>query len=349
MREPGDLPTPPEGGPEGGRRVFAVTAADAGVRLDRFLQARAADLSRTRLQALIAAGRVLVDGRPRKASHRIRGGEAVSVEVPPPAPLALVPEPIPLDIVYEDDAVLVVNKPTGLVVHPGAGHATGTLVHALLWHCGSSLSGIGGVRRPGIVHRLDRGTSGLLAVAKSDAAHTGLTRQLKARSVERRYLCLVHGSVREPEGVIETPIGRDPGNRLKMAVRPPGAGRLALTRYRVLERFRDPAPLTLLAVDLGTGRTHQIRVHLAHLGFPVVGDRTYRRRPAGLLDATLAARVTALGGLALHAQRLGFTHPETGARLRFEASLPPPFEALVAGLRAAAAPRTPAPPSPPPR
>jgi 23S rRNA pseudouridine1911/1915/1917 synthase len=315
------------------------------VRLDRFLQARAGDLSRTRLQALIAAGRVLVDGRSRKASHRLRPGEAVSVEVPPPAPLALAPEPIPLDVVYEDEAVLVVNKPAGLVVHPGAGHTTGTLVHALLWHTGGRLSGIGGVRRPGIVHRLDRGTSGLLAVAKSDAAHASLARQLKARTVERRYLALVHGRVLQPEGLVETAIGRDPRSRLRMAVRPPGAGRLAVTRYRVLERFDAPAPLTWLAVHLGTGRTHQIRVHLAHLGFPVVGDRTYRPRAAGPLDPALAARVVALGGLALHAAALGFTHPLTGTRLRFEAPLPAPLEALLASLRAAGT--RPCPDSPP--
>ena len=258
-----------------------MSAPEAGTRLDRYLQAHAADLSRTRLQALIAAGHVTVDGAPPKASLRLRAGQAVRVDVPPPVPLALEPEPIPLEVVYEDAAVVVVNKPAGLVVHPGAGHATGTLVHALLAHCGPALSGIGGVRRPGIVHRLDRGTSGLLVVAKTDRAHLGLAGQLKARQVERRYLALVHGEVPHLEGVVETAIGRDPHDRLRMAVRPPGAGRAALTRYRVLERFRTPAPLTLLAVQLGTGRTHQIRVHLAHLGFPVVGDRTYRRRAAG--------------------------------------------------------------------
>lgn len=315
------------------RRAFTVAPDAAGTRLDRFLQAQAPDLSRTRLQALIAAGRVTVDGRVRKASHRLRAGEAVAVEVPPPAPLALVPESIPLDIVYENDALLVVNKPAGLVVHPGAGHARGTLVHALLAHCGPALSGIGGVRRPGIVHRLDRGTSGLLVVAKSDQAHLALARQLKARSVERRYQALVLGAVPRAEGVVETAIGRHPRDRLRMAVRPPGAGRAALTRYRVLERFGAPVPLTLLAVELGTGRTHQIRVHLAHLGFPVVGDRVYRRRGGPGAAPELAARVAALGGVALHAAVLGFTHPATGARLRFEAPLPPAFADLLAWLR----------------
>jgi 23S rRNA pseudouridine1911/1915/1917 synthase len=235
--------------------------------------------------------------------------------------------------VYEDADLLVVNKPAGLVVHPGAGHRTGTLVHALLAHCGASLSGIGGARRPGIVHRLDRGTSGLLVVAKGDPAHLALARQLKARTVERRYLALVHGRLPHAAGVIETAIGRDPRDRLRMAVRPTGAGRPAVTRYRVLERFTRPTPFTLVEATLGTGRTHQIRVHLAHLGAPVVGDRTYRRRGGGALDPELAGHVAALGGQALHAQTLGFVHPRTGARHRFEAPLPPAFAALLAWLR----------------
>jgi 23S rRNA pseudouridine1911/1915/1917 synthase len=248
--------------------------------------------------------------------------------------LALAPEAIPLDVVYEDAALLVVNKPAGLVVHPGAGHATGTLVHALLAYCGPALSGIGGIRRPGIVHRLDRGTSGLLMVAKTDRAHLALARQLKARSVERRYVALVHGALPRAEGVVEAAIGRHPHDRRRMAVRPSGAGRAAVTRYRVVERFRTPTPLSLLDVRLGTGRTHQIRVHLAHLGFPVVGDRTYQRRGPAPGNPALAARVEALGGLALHAAVLGFTHPDTGRPLRFEAPLPAAFAALGDWLRA---------------
>jgi 23S rRNA pseudouridine1911/1915/1917 synthase len=326
---PASAATPPE--PE--RRRFTVERAEARLRLDRWLQDRAPDLSRTRLQALIAAGHVTVDGRVSRPSLRLRGGEAVALEIPPPVPLALDPEPIPLDIVYEDDAVLVVNKPAGLVVHPGAGHATGTLVHALLAHCGPSLSGIGGARRPGIVHRLDRGTSGLLAVAKSDRAHLALARQLKARTVERRYVALVHGTVSRVEGLVEAAIGRHPADRQRMAVRPPGAGRAAITRFRVTERFRRPAALTLLDVQLGTGRTHQIRVHLAHLGHPVVGDRTYRRGGPVPGGPALAARIAALNGQALHAAVLGFVHPETGERLRFEAPVPAPFGALLDWLR----------------
>jgi 23S rRNA pseudouridine1911/1915/1917 synthase len=303
------------------------------VRLDRFLQAQAPDLSRTRLQALIAGGRVQVTGGTSKASHRLRAGTSVVVEVPPPEPTTLTAEPIPLDIVYEDAALLVVNKAPGLVVHPGAGHRTGTLVHALLAHCGPALSGVGGVRRPGIVHRLDRGTSGLLVVAKTDAAHLALARQLKARTMERRYLALAHGRLPHAAGIVETAIGRDPRDRLRMAVRPAGAGRPAVTRYRVLERFTRPAPFTFLEATLGTGRTHQIRVHLAYLNTPVVGDRTYRRRAAAPPDADFATRVAGLGGQALHAAVLGFVHPTTGAGHRYEVPPPAAFTALLAWLR----------------
>jgi 23S rRNA pseudouridine1911/1915/1917 synthase len=276
----------------------------------------------------------VTDG-PAKASHRLRAGARVTLEVPAPESLTLTPESIPLTVVYEDADLLVVNKPVGLVVHPGAGHRTGTLVHALLAHCGPSLSGVGGARRPGIVHRLDRGTSGLLVVAKNDHAHLTLARQLKARTVERRYVALVHGRLPHAAGVVETAIGRDPRDRLRMAVRPTGAGRPALTRYRVLERFVRPAALTLVEATLGTGRTHQIRVHLAHLGAPVVGDRTYRRRGTPPPDPEFAGHVAALGGQALHAATLGFVHPRTGATHRFEAPLP-----RLRGLTRTAGPRT---------
>jgi 23S rRNA pseudouridine1911/1915/1917 synthase len=336
-------PTPERPGPaKPALRQFVVGPETAGVRLDQFLQIQAPDLSRTRLQALIAGGQVLVTGGAAKSSHRLRAGARITVEVPPPEPVTLQPEPIPLAIVYEDADLLVINKPAGLVVHPGAGHRTGTLVHALLAHCGPSLSGIGGVRRPGIVHRLDRGTSGLLVVAKHDQAHVALARQLKARTVERRYVALVHGRVAHAAGVIETAIGRDPRDRLRMAVRPAEAGRPAVTRYRVLERFIRPSPLTLVEATLGTGRTHQIRVHLAHLGAPVVGDRTYRRG-APPLDPEFAQHVAALDGQALHAATLGFLHPRTGAPHRFEAPPPPAFAALLAWLRdlpGTAGPRT---------
>ncbi len=332
-----DPGSPAAGLAAGPERTFVVEPGERGQRLDRVLQARVADLSRSRLQALIAAGRARVDGRPAKPGQRLRPGARITLEVPPPEPLALAPEPIPLDVVYEDPAVLVLNKPPGLVVHPGAGHRTGTLVHALLAHCGPALSGIGGARRPGIVHRLDRGTSGLLMIAKTDAAHQALVRQLKARTVERRYLALAQGRVPGAEGEIDAPIGRHPHDRLRMAVRPAGAGRPAVTRFRVRERFEQPRPLTLLDVMLRTGRTHQIRVHLAHRGFPLVGDRTYGPRGGPALAPAWAARVAALGGPALHAAVLGFAHPVTGAPLRFEVPPPAAFAALLAELRAAAA------------
>ena len=314
--------------------TFIVSPEEAGLRIDRFLALRRPDLSRSRLQALIAAGEVGVAGRRHKPSRLLKPGEVVTLRVPPPVPLDLRPEPIPLDIVYENDDLLVVNKPAGLVVHPGAGHSTGTLVHALLHHC-RTLSGIGGVRRPGIVHRLDRGTSGLLVVATTDRAHLALSAQLKARSVERRYLALVHGRLPRREGVIETAIGRDPRHRLRMAVRPAGLGKTAVTHFTVLEPL---GRFTYLEARLKTGRTHQIRVHLAHLGFPVVGDETYRGRgvAGAFQDPELRRLAGALDGLALHAATLGFTHPVSGARLEFSAPLPPAFERLLAYLRGAA-------------
>lgn len=317
--------------------VFVVSPEEAGLRLDRFLALRRPDLSRSRVQSLIAAGEVEVGGQRPKPSRALRPGEVVTLRVPPPVPLDLHPEPIPLNVVYEDAGLVVVNKPAGLVVHPGAGHSTGTLVHALLHHC-RTLSGIGGVRRPGIVHRLDRGTSGLLVVAKTDQAHLALSAQLKARSVERRYLALVHGRLPRKEGVIETAIGRDPRHRFRMAVRPAGQGKAAVTHFTVLETF---GRFTYLEARLRTGRTHQIRVHLAHLGFPVVGDGTYRGRgvAGALQDPTLRRLVAALDGLALHAATLAFTHPISGARLEFSAPLPAAFERLLAYLRRSPAAR----------
>ncbi|MGH7387931.1 MAG: RluA family pseudouridine synthase [Candidatus Rokuibacteriota bacterium] len=293
----------------------------AGARLDRWLAEAVPDLSRAKIQALIEAGRVRVDGAVHKASHRLRGGEAIELDIPPPPPEELEAEPRPLSIVHEDDHVLVVDKPAGMVVHPGAGHARGTLAAAVLAHA-PGIAGVGGPRRPGVVHRLDRGTSGLLVLAKSAAAYDSLTAQLKARTVRRRYLAVVHGRVGLAEGVVEAPIGRDPTHRKRMAVRPAGKGKRALTRYRVLERFPRH---TLVEVRLETGRTHQIRVHMASLGHPVAGDETYGRgRP----------RTPApLDGLALHAAGLGFVHPVTGKGLEFSAALPPRMERLLSHLR----------------
>ncbi len=308
-------------------RHLRVPAAAAGARLDRWLAETVSELSRARVQALIAAGHVRVDGASCKASHRLRAGERVSVEIPPPPPEELEPESMTLAIVHEDDHVLVLDKPAGMVVHPGAGHARGTLVAGVLAHA-PRVAGVGGPRRPGVVHRLDKGTSGLLVVAKTSAAYHSLVGQLKARTVRRRYLAVVHGRVRLVEGVVDAPIGRDPRHRQRMAIRPEGTGRRAVTRYRVLERF---AGFTYLEARLETGRTHQIRVHLASLGHPVAGDDTYGR---GRGEPAVPAE-----GLALHAADLAFVHPATQERVEFSAPLPARMRRLLSHLRNSVASR----------
>jgi len=301
---------------------LTVDADGAGARLDRWLRARLHGLSRARLQALIEGGHVRVDGEVRKPAHRLRRGATVAVELPPAAVEELVPEPAALPIVYEDEHVLVVDKPAGLVVHPGAGHALGTLAAALLAHA-PGIAGVGGPRRPGIVHRLDKDTSGLLVVAKTAAAYEDLVKQLASRTVTRRYLALVHGSVRAAAGVVDKPIGRHPHDRVRMAVRPAGRGRRAVTRYRVLERLEA---FTLLELTLETGRTHQIRVHMAWLGHPVAGDAVYggRKRPPLPVPFT---------GHALHATVLAFLHPDTGRPAEFHSPLPARMRRLLAHLR----------------
>ena len=297
-------------------RTFRVPADAAGERLDRFLAA-SSGLTRARIQALIAGGQVRVGGALRKAGALLRGGQQIILTLPPPEPSNLSPEPIPLDVLYEDADLLVINKPAGLVTHPAAARRTGTVVNALLHHC-PDLRGIGGVERPGLVHRLDKDTSGCLVVAKTEAAHEGLSRQFRARQVRKTYLALVRGSLREKSGRITVPIGRDRRDRKKMGVRT-ARGREAATAFRVL---RDLPGATLLEVTLETGRTHQIRVHLAHLGHPVVGDALYggsrerRAREGG--GGPVAPRQL------LHAWRIAFTHPRTGAAVAVEA--PPPAD-----------------------
>ena len=305
--------------------------AGAGERLDRWLAGAMPDLSRARLQAIITRGGVLVDGRVARPSLRLKSGQAISVRLPAPQPAVPLPEDIPLAVIYEDRHLLVVDKPAGLVVHPGAGRATGTLVNALL-HRVRDLSGIGGVVRPGIVHRLDRGTSGLLVVAKDDASHLALSRQFSGRTVDKEYLAVVLGVPRAVEGTIDVPIGRDPVHRKRMSVRAP-RGRAARSTYRLVEAFDGAA---LLRVRIATGRTHQIRVHLSALGHPVAGDRTYggRRRPASRRPEARAA-LEALTRPALHAARLAFTHPSSGERVSFESPLPEDLQALLAALRPA--------------
>jgi 23S rRNA pseudouridine1911/1915/1917 synthase len=292
-------------------RRFVVAPEDAGLRLDVFL-ARASALSRARVQALIAEGRARVDGTPRKAGQAVAPGQKVELSVPPPVPLDLTPEAIPLDILHEDEALLVVNKPAGLVVHPGAGRPSGTLVHALLAHCGR-LPGIGGVERPGIVHRLDRDTSGVMVVAKTEEAHRALSQDFKGRRVQKRYLALVHGEMAQPAGTIEAPIGRREHDRQRMGVRE--GGRDARTRYRVIQRMPGRTLVELLPE---TGRTHQLRVHLAHIGHPVVGDLTY----GGRRERRAAGRQGAVERQMLHAWRLGFHHPVRGLWMEFTAPVP---------------------------
>lgn len=312
------------------RRVeFQVGSGDAGTRLDRFLVARLPDLSRARLQSLVEEGLVRVAGSSRKIAYRLKSGELVTVTIPPPAPLELMPEAIPLAIVYEDDHLLVVDKPAGMVVHPGAGQRSGTLVHALLAHT-PSIAGVGGAGRPGIVHRLDKGTSGLLVAAKTAEAYRSLTRQLVARTVSRRYLALLYGEMRTAEGIIEAPIGRHPRDRIRMAVRPEGKGKAAVTHFTVRERFRG---FTLIEARLGTGRTHQIRVHMAEAGHPVVGDETYRSRSQPLPDDSLLRLIERLQGHALHAIQLSFIHPVTGTLATFHALLPERIERLLSHFR----------------
>ena len=303
--------------------------AGAGERLDRWLAAVMPDLSRARLQAIITAGGVLVDGRVARPSVRLKTGQAISVRLPAPQPAVPLPEDIPLSVIYEDAHLLVVDKPAGLVVHPGAGRATGTLVNALL-HRIRDLSGIGGVVRPGIVHRLDRGTSGLLVVAKDDASHLALSRQFAGRTVEKEYLAVVLGVPRAAAGTIDVPIGRDPVHRKRMSARAP-RGRAARSTYLVVEALDGAA---LLRVRIATGRTHQIRVHLAAVGHPVAGDPTYggQRRPASRRPEARAA-LEALSRPALHAAHLAFSHPASGERVSFSSPLPPDLEVLLAALR----------------
>ena len=306
------------------------------------LAAHLAHLSRSRLKALILAGQVTIAGRTiRDPAATVKSGDLVKVTLAPPEPAAPQGEDIPLNIVYEDDAVIVIDKPKDLVVHPAAGHASGTLVNALIAHCGDSLSGIGGVKRPGIVHRLDKDTTGLMVVAKTDKAHRALAEQFAEKGegpIRRGYLAIVWGAPGKPKGTIDAPLGRHPQSRDKQAVR--GNGRVAVTHWQVLERFagRDGKPVaSLIACTLETGRTHQIRVHLAHLGHPIMGDETYGtgfKSKAGRLAPAARAALEGLGRQALHAYLLAIKHPETGQNLAFQAELPGDMRRLRDALAA---------------
>ncbi len=293
---------------------LTVPAAAAGHRLDRFLAGELSHLSRARVQALIRDGHVQLNRRLAKPAEAVRAEDLVSWEEPAVRPTALVAEAMALPILFEDDDLLVLDKPAGLVTHPAPGHDAGTLVNALLAHCGPSLSGIGGEQRPGIVHRLDKDTSGCLVVAKHDLAHRSLAGQFAERTMHKTYLALVRGVPRPASGTVEQPIGRHPVQRKKMAVVPPPRGRLARTDYRV-RRELPAAGASLVECRLHTGRTHQIRVHLKHLGYPILGDTLYGG------PGTSARQL-------LHAWKLGFSHPRTGEALEFLAPLPPDFLAF---------------------
>ncbi|SEP60939.1 ribosomal large subunit pseudouridine synthase D [Faunimonas pinastri] len=328
------------GDPAGDKEIFTVEPDEAGERLDAFLARRDARFSRSRLKALIKDGQVTAGGRTLSdPSRRINSGEEIALSVPPPEDPEPQPEAIPLTVVFEDRYLLVVDKPVGLVVHPAAGNWTGTLVNALLHHCGDSLSGIGGVKRPGIVHRLDKDTSGLMVVAKTDAAHQGLAAQFADHSIGgslvREYQALVWGAPKPASGIIETLLDRDRGNREKRAVVRSG-GRHAITHYRTAASFGPERVASLVVCELETGRTHQIRVHLTHIGHPLVGDPLYGRgfiTKSGKLPPDLSEITRLFNRQALHAGVLGFRHPVTGEDLRFQTPLPPDMAALVERFR----------------
>jgi 23S rRNA pseudouridine1911/1915/1917 synthase len=312
------------------KQKIAVAASEAGERLDRLLAARTA-ISRSRLKALILAGKVTSGPRTiRDPSYRVNAGDLISIALPPPEPAKPAPENIPLRVVYEDDEIIVIDKPAGLVVHPAAGHGSGTLVNALIAHCGESLSGIGGVKRPGIVHRLDKDTTGLMVVAKTDRAHQSLAAQFadhgRTGALRRGYLAFVWGAPERPKGTIAAPIARHPKSRDRMAVR--ADGRAATTHWQVLERFQGKdgkIVASLLSCRLETGRTHQIRVHLADAGHPLLGDAVYGRgfkTKEGLLPATAREALADLGRQALHAYLLAVKHPVSGEVREFRSELP---------------------------
>ena len=300
--------------------TFFIDEESNGTRIDRVLSLLLAESSRSYIQKLIEKGNVTVDGQTcTSKKYKVSSGQQVDLLMPPPENLSVEPENIPLDIVYEDEDVRVVNKPRGMVVHPAAGNYTGTLVNAVLYHCGERLSSINGVIRPGIVHRIDKDTSGLLMIAKNNMAHESLSAQLAEHSITRRYTALVYHNLTEDEGTVDAPIGRDPKNRLRMAVTSLNSKR-AVTHWKVLERF---GRYTLIEARLETGRTHQIRVHMAYIHHPLVGDMVYGPKKQPLTE----------DGQMLHARVLGFVHPRTGEYMEFERPLPPEFTAVLRKLR----------------
>lgn len=298
------------------KEVFEVSDQQEGERVDKFLSNIYPDLSRSFFQKLIKNQQILVNGSPQKASYPVNLLDLVTVEIPDAVPISIEPEDIPLDILYEDDDVLIVNKPKGMVVHPSAGHYSGTLVNAVMYHCKDSLSGIGGEIRPGIVHRIDMDTTGALIVCKNDASHAEIAAQIKEHSVNRIYVGIVCGNIKEEEGTIEGAIGRHPTDRKKMAVNEKN-GKPAVTHFKVLERLGN---YTYTEFKLETGRTHQIRVHMAKIGHPLLGDPLYGSSHCAFKH---------LQGQTLHARTIGFIHPKTGDYIEFSAPLPEYFEKLL--------------------
>ena len=304
---------------ENGLQRLTVSPEEAGVRIDKYLAEQLPDITRSYLQKLLKDGSVQMNGKPVKTSTKTAAGAVIELTIPEPEEPEILPEDIPLDILYEDSDVILINKPKDMVVHPAAGHYTGTLVNALMYHCKGDLSGINGVLRPGIVHRIDKDTTGVLIVCKNDKAHNALAEQLKEHSITRKYRAIVCGNLKEDEGTVDAPLGRHPQDRQKMAIVRTG-GKRAVTHYRVLERFGN---YTYIECQLETGRTHQIRVHMASLGHPLLGDEVYGRVKSPFK----------LEGQTLHAIVLGFIHPTTGEYMEFEAPLPEYFEKLLGKLR----------------
>ena len=304
----------------------SIVEAQHGLRLDKALAELLPELSRERLKSLIVEGEVTTDGRTLNPSVKVAAGQLYAVNIPAPAEAEAIAQDIPVNIVHEDADLIVVDKPAGLVVHPAAGNLDGTLVNALLHHCRGELSGIGGVARPGIVHRIDKDTSGLLVVAKSDRAHEGLAQQFKAHSIDRLYAAIVYGLPQPSAGTVDTWIGRSDADRKKMAVHREGRGKHAVTHYRTIERLAGAA---LVECKLETGRTHQVRVHMAHLGHPLIGDPVYSRDRKGFKTILETLRFKRQ---ALHAKRLGFIHPLTGQKLSFDSALPTDMQELLSEL-----------------
>ncbi len=292
-----------------------VSEQSEALRVDKYLSEVFPDYTRSFLQKLIRDGNVRINGKPIKSSYKVRAGESLEIQIPDVSEPDILPENLPLDILYEDEDLLVINKPKGMVVHPSPGHYEGTLVNALMYHCKDQLSGINGVLRPGIVHRIDMDTTGSLLVCKNDLAHNELAKQLKVHSITRKYKAIVHGVLQEDEGTVNAPIGRHPIDRKKMAINRKN-GKEAITHYRVLKRYRQ---FTYLECELETGRTHQIRVHMSSIGHPILGDAVYGPSKCPYR----------LQGQTLHAQDIGFLHPRTGAYMEFSAPLPEYFEKLL--------------------